>query len=353
MKKLILIMSLMFLVACQSEPSGPAMQVIERIDKDDYQMLFPFKASPVRNYHGIYLGRTDFMEIGSRLEAKSKEHFSPEEYYLAEGQVLTNALLIQLVRRESTDNPYGLNPPKDSNFLIGTSDISVKDAVVVANVVEINFHIEENNEYPLAGMALAIVLNQNLRTDNGFVTITEQVLYDYGTNMGRKLDRFIRGLTDLENIPLFIAMYVTNPLDAVLPGRFIGSGYFTARGGQFTKDDEVWALLPSTQATSLNAKLAEQFNQIKSDLTIFTPEAVGVIGEARFVNQQVDFLRLTLTLQAKTYTEIKGLAQHTARLIQEIDNRDYPIVVRINSISETLVLMELTLDDELNIIYTY
>lgn len=353
MKKLILFLSLLFLVACQSETTGPDVQVINRIDKDDYMMLLPFSASPIRNYHGTYLGRTDFMEIGSRLEAKSKEHFSPEEYYLAEGQVLTNALLGQLVKRESTDNPYGLNPPKDSDFLIGTSDISVKDAVVVADVMEIDFHIEEGNEYPLAGISLAIVLNQNLRTKDSFVTITDQVLYDYGTNMGRKLDRFIRSLTDLEDIPLFIALYVTNPTDAVLPGRLIGSGYFTARGGQFAKDDEVWALLPSTQASSLNINLVEQFNQIKSALTVFTPEAVGVVGEVRFVDQQADFMRLTLTLQAKTYAEIQGLAQYTAQLIQEIDNREYPVVVRINSISETLVLMELTVDDELSIIYTY
>ena len=353
MKKLIIILSLLFLFACQSESAGPSVQVIERIDKDDYMMLLPFSASPIRNYHGTYLGRTDFMEIGSRLEAKSKEHFSPDTYYLAEGQVLTNALLSQLVRRESTTNPYGLNPPADSDFLVGTSNISVKNAVVVADVMEIDFHIQENNDYPLAGISMAIVLNQSLRTEEGSVTITNEVLYDYGTNMGRKLDRFVRSLTDLENIPLFIGLYVTNPTDAVLPGRFIGSGYFTARGGQFAKDDEIWALLPSTQASSLNTNLVEQFNQIKTALTVFTPEAVGVVGEVRFVDQEVNFMRLTLTLQAKTYAEIQGLAQYTAQLIQEIDNRDYPIIVRINSISETLVLMELNMDDEISIIYTY
>ena len=80
---------------------------------------------------------------------------------------------------------------------------------------------------------------------------------------------------------------------------------------------------------------------------------MGVVGEVHFVDQQADFMRLTLTLQAKTYAEIQGLAQYTAQLIQEIDKREYPVVVRINSISETLVLMELTVDDELSIIYTY
>ena len=38
MKKLILFLSLLFLVACQSEPTGPDVKVINRIDKDDYMM---------------------------------------------------------------------------------------------------------------------------------------------------------------------------------------------------------------------------------------------------------------------------------------------------------------------------
>jgi len=51
-------------------------------------------------------------------------------------------------------------------------------------------------------MSFAIVLNQSLNTDNGLVTVTDQVLYDYGSNMGRKLDRYIRSLSDMEDMPL-------------------------------------------------------------------------------------------------------------------------------------------------------
>jgi len=64
-------------------------------------------------------------------------------------------------------------------------------------------------------------------------------------------------------------------------------------------------------------------------------------------------LRITLTIQAKTYSEIRGLTQYTTELLQDIDQRDYPIIVRINSISETLVLIQLSEDDELSVIYTY
>jgi protein involved in sex pheromone biosynthesis len=171
--------------------------------------------------------------------------------------------------------------------------------------------------------------------------------------MGRKLDRYIRSLNDMEDMPIYIALYVTNPSDAVLPGRYIADGYFTARGGQFSSNNEQWVLFPSAHATTLDAGLADKFNALKTRIMEFIPESVGVVGEARYVDNQTDFLRLTLTIQAKTYSEIRGLTQFTIELLQDIDQRNYPIVVRINSISETLVLIQLSENDELNVIYTY
>lgn len=286
MKKFCIIISIILLSACQAEPLVTDPIVIDRINENEYSMVLPFVASKVRQYHGTYLGRADFLEIGSRLEDKSKEHFDANEFYLSEGQVLSNADLARLVRRESADNPYGLNPPRDSSFLIGTSNISVDDAVVVADVVEINFHKKNGDAFILEGLSLAIVLNQNLTTPTGVVRISDQVLFDYGSNMGRKLDRYIRSLSDMEGIPLYITLFVTNPSDALLPGRFIADGLFTARGGQFSQNNEEWILFPSLQATKIDATLADEFSRFKTAITQFIPESVGVIGEARYVNNQ-------------------------------------------------------------------
>lgn len=353
MKKVIVFLILILLSSCTSDINGEDPTIIERLNNNDYSMILPFVASEVRQYHGTYLGRADFLEIGARLEDKSKEHFNVDDYYLSEGQVLTNNELTQLVRRESTDNPYGLNPPSGSEFLVGTSDIAVVDAVVVADVVEIDFYQQSGGETKLAGMSFAIVLNQSLSSADGLINVSDQVLYEYGSNMGRKLDRYIRSLNDMEDMPIYIALYVTNPSDAVLPGRYIADGYFTARGGQFSLNNEQWVLFPSAQATSIDAGLADKFNALKTRITEFIPESVGVVGEARYVDNQTDFLRLTLTIQAKTYSEIRGLTQFTIELLQDLDQRNFPIVVRINSISETLVLIQLSENDELNVIYTY
>lgn len=353
MKKISLLILIILLSSCSSKIDLGENTIIEKNDENEYSIILPFEASDVRQYHGTYLGRADFLEIGSRLEEKSKEYFNINEFYLSEGHVVSNSDLSKLVRRESADNPYGLNPPSGSQFLIGTSNISVLDAVVVADIMEIDFYQQNGGEISLAGMSFAIVLNQSLNTPDGLVSVSDEVLYDYGSNMARKLDRYIRSLSDMEDMPIYIALYVTNPTDAVLPGRYIADGYFTARGGQINSNNEQWVLFPSAQASSLDGSLADKFNNFKLAISDFIPESVGVVGEARYVDNSTNFLRITLTIQAKTYAEIRALTQYTTELLKNIEQRDYSIIVRINSISETLVLIELSKNNKLDIIYTY
>ncbi len=349
MKKLIILLTLILFSACTDIETEPANLILNAVNQGDYRIVIPFSASPTRQYHGTYLGRTDFLEIGARLEQKSKEHFSITTHLLAEGQVLDNNALGRLVRRESTENPYGLNPPSGSLFDVG-SGINVEDAVVVADVVELNFFTGSSNNLKLAGISLAIVLNQTL---SGGEVITNERLYEYGASMGRKLDRYIRTLTDLEDIPLYIALYSTNRSDATLPGRYIGDGYFTARGGQFSLNQEQWVLFPSIEATSLDQSLSNQFNVFRSDVIRFIPESVGVIAEARYVDEVIHEMRITLTIQAKTYTEAHALTQFAASKIVDFSPNNFRILVRINAINETLALIERSPNNEISIISTY
>ncbi len=349
MKKLIGLLILLVLSGCREIDVEPSNVVLEAFNQGDYRLVIPFKASPTRQYHGTYLGRTDFLEIGVRLEQKSKAHFPIAEYLLAEGQILDNSRLSRLVLRESTENPYGLNPPSGSLFDLGTG-VSVENAVVVADVVELNFYTGTPNNLRLAGISLAVVLNQTL---SGGQTISDERLYEYGSNMGRKLDRFIRSITDLEDIPLYIALYSTNRSDATLPGRYIGDGYFTARGGQFSPNQERWVLFPSSEATTLDQSLANQFNAFRAEVIRFIPESIGVIGEARYVNDAIHEMRITLTIQAKTYTEAHALTQFAASQIISFSPTNFRIIVRVNSINETLALIERSNTNAISIIYTY
>lgn len=357
MKKLLIpVLCLFLLSACGTKPetTPEGGTLIESLEADDYAVLIPFQASPVRQYHGTYLGRPDFMEVGARMLAKSKAYFSVKDYFIGEGQQLTATRLGQLVKRESADNPYGLNPPSGSSFKTGEGETAVNDAVVVADVVETDFYKGSASAPVLSGMSLVVVLNQNLTQPDGTpVRITDQRLYEYGADMGRKLERYIRTLTDLEDIPVYITLFSTESADASLPGHFIGEGYFDGRSGQFAPVTETWVLFPSAVGTTTDPVFDSAFMIFRDKLLNFVPDSLGIIAEGRYVDGSCDYLRITVTLQAKTYTEIHALTQYVGELIQEMGTGDYDMMVRINSISESLSFIRLDRKGNLSVIETY
>jgi len=355
MRKIVIVCLMLLLGACSSETINPnSGSLIESINQDDYAVLIPFDSSPIRDYHGTYLGRPDFMEVGSRLLDKSKAYFDPKDYYLSEGQILTPTLLGNLVKRESSDNPYGLNPPSGSLFPSGNGEVTLLDAVIVADIVETDFYQGDSANPQLAGISFAIILNQTHTLEDGAqISITTDRLYTYGSDMGRKLERYIRTLTDLEDMPLYITLYSTESMDSTLPGHFMGEGYFDGRSGQFSDNTENWALFPSSQASLQDPVIDASFLIFRRDVQDFIPEAIGIIGEGRYVENDLDFLRLTLTIQAKTFTEVHALIQYVASLLEGFEQKNYVMIVKINSISETLALIQRDLAGNITVIEPY
>lgn len=318
--------------------------IIKPTTQGEYTLIASFAVSPVRLYHGTYLGSYDAMEIGRRLQEKSKTHFPIEQHYLQEGQILSYDRLLGLVRRESDTNPQGLNPPSGSSFDIGDGVTFVNDAVVVADIVELNFMGNASEKYALKGISFAIVLNQNVRrTVNGvdtFVTIQTDRLYQFGTDIGRKLESYVRTIPAVGDVPVFITLYSTASSDATLPGSFIGEGVFRNRSGQFSRNQEKWVILPSSEASSLDATLSSQFASLKSSLQNLLPEAVGVIGKVRYIDNEADELKITINMVGKTYTEVSMVTQITAQLLDTFENNDMLIVVEVRSLGTVMAVLQ-------------
>jgi protein involved in sex pheromone biosynthesis len=343
-KILMIILMLVLLTGCFNGENPDDPDIIQPTTQGEYTLIADFTVSPVRLYHGTYLGSYDAMEIGRRLQQKSKKHFSIEQHYLQEGQILSYDRLISLVRRESDSNPQGLNPPIGSQFDIGDGRTFIDDAVVVADIVELNFMGNASENFALKGISLTIVLNQNIPQTVGgldtFVTIQTDRLYQFGTDIGRKLESYLRTIPAVGDVPVFITLYSTASSDATLPGSFIGEGIFRNRSGQFVRNQEKWVILPSSEATSLDATLSSQFASLKSSLQGLLPEAIGVIGKARYIDNEVDELKITINMIAKTYSEISMVTQITAQLLDTFENNDMLIVVEIRSLGTVMAVME-------------
>ena len=335
---------ILVLTGCASDPDDNNEEIIiPRSSADEYAVMQSFLPSPVRNYHGTYLGRYDMFEIGDRLLDKSKQYFSVNDYILQEGQILTQSLLTTLVRREADSNPQGLNPPLGSEFDTGSSSVTLSDAVIVADVVELNFLRRDGNQYRLGGISLAIVMNQSHRVViNGIertVTISTDRLYQFGSDIGRKLESYLRTLPNVTDVPIYITLYSTLSSDSYLPGGMIGEGYFESRTGQFKTNDERWVMFPSTEATNLDIQTSAGFDALKKSLQDVLPESIGVVGKGRYIEGNLDKLDITLHMSVKTYAEVVSVTQKTVSLLDTFEKRDMLVVVSIRSLQDVVVVI--------------
>lgn len=352
-RKIVIGVLLMFMFsACtpNNTPNNP--NEIIRLE-GQYAMVNDFVPSPNRIYHGTTLPIHQALEVGARLLAHSKAHFSVDEYYLQEGRVITLSHLSNLVRRESPTNPIGLNPPSGSLFPSGTG-VDIADSVIVSNVLEVNFMQRRNDGFTLAGMAVAIVLNPLQSVGTSQVRITNERLFEYGSDMGRRLESFLRTLPGVGNIPIFITLYSVESVDAILPGGMIGSGLFLSRSGQITPLRESWIILPSAASNTIDPLVHNVLLQLRSNVQTLLPEAIGLFGRARVVNDVMDAMIIDVNTNVRTYTELQAVTHLILSELQAFESRSLHIKVHIRNMNSTLVLIEKKAnDDDFTIIYLH
>jgi protein involved in sex pheromone biosynthesis len=339
-----MLVAMLFLAACSpSNTEDPDNSVILPGVTGSYPVVVDFSPSSVRNYHGTYLGSFDILEIGSQLIEKSKSHFSINDYILQEGQIINNDRLLSLVRRESPTNPQGLNPPAGSEFDIGNQIVLV-DPILVADVVEINFMQTQSSGLVLGGIAVAIVLNQVQRIETATSVTTYEIdetrLYEYASDVGRKLESYLRTLNTVGEIPIYIGLYTTKRVDSMVAGGFIGDGYFVSRSGQFQRNNERWLIFPSNEVSSLDPVMSSSFNGLKQSLQQLLPESIGVIGKGRYIDDNLSYLKIDVQLVAKTFMEVKATTQLAASIIEGFENPQVHILVEIMSLNKTLAIIE-------------
>ncbi len=342
-----------FLTTACSKEAPETMNVLPEAGKGSYSYVIPFQATNTRNYHSTYQTEASIYEIGAGMERHSLNYFSPKEYYAREGSVITRSILSDLVGRESDSNPQGLNPEKGSSFAISDSR-SIVDAVVVTDVFELDFVKANDMSYETAGMCIAIVVNPE-QTENGSVyMIREDRLWDYATNAGRKLESYLRTLKEVQNIPILITIYSSASADEILPGGFLGYAYFSGRSGQFSRIEDSWVLIPTSQAQEKDAEIYNQFLRMKEALKDYLPENIVIMGRAQYENEEAVYLHIRVGVQAKTYVESKSLTQYCAQLLREFTSSNLRIVVEIQSNENIFALIERKVNESVpEVIYVY
>ncbi|MGL5979002.1 MAG: CamS family sex pheromone protein [Erysipelotrichaceae bacterium] len=339
------LVALLLLSGCQDVEinDGENDVVIESVIDGEYSFILPYTVNDARQVHNMYKRSIrDVETIGTGLLELSKQHFSPNEYWIKDGELIGYNQLISLLRRSSADNTYGLNPESGSMFPNGEG-IEIENAVIVNDIYEVDFYKQSSSGYQLEGLSFAIVLSPNQSVDDGLygttVTITDEALFAYGSEAAIRFEQYLRTLPEVGNLPILLTLYKAGSTDANLPGSYMGYGLFDSRSTKMTQISEEWVLFPSSRASSLDPLTTSQFNEIKNSLHLFLPEDIGIIGQGKYQNDSLQQLNLTVTMQAKTYLEIQGLVQYLASLLPTFVDADYTIQIEVKSAKETKAII--------------
>lgn len=342
MKKIIsLVLVAVMLVGCFFD-SKPVEEkdpiVVVKSEEGNYDYVLPFESNYIRFSHPA----TDYMEIGQGLIEISKDYFSISENSLKEGNVISDfhkEFRPLVLLREGTDNPVGLNPQADIKVKVNSAT-EVSGPFFISDLFEVDFVSRKDNN-KLTGAAFALVLNKTITDDNKrLVTVDDDVLYEFATNIaGPKLESYLRKKPELINLPIVIAVYVTDRSNESVPGNYIARAEFVNRQGQFEKIDHKWVLFPTSQGLQFDGMVNEQISSMKRSLTGFIPEDIGVVAYGEYIEGKLNNLKIKINVQSKTYTEVLALSHYVGELIMSFDT-DSKVVVEIKSLTQTLAIVK-------------
>lgn len=337
-RKLILLMSLLLLfTACAVEeetPEEPTQEIVTQAEKGDYQVLAPYKPSPLRQTHAVGYREADVVEIGRRLLSKSKEHFSTDKYFVAEGQVIDIDRYYDYLSFKSDTNPEGLMTKYDELEIDGTT---LYNPIFVSDLYEYNFHHFDDAKN-VQGVSIALVLRRlhvNDKKTGSYHRLSDEALFNIGQAIGIQLAASIRSIEGMASVPIYIGLYAqTSEEDKLpnnyLPGSFIGDGFSKDRSFKFSENSEKWIMLSDSEAIDLVPEVRSDFYQLKSKITSFVgDETIGFVGRAFVVEDELGSIRLEVNANAKTYLELYGLAQYITQEVDDLGKYDVDVKVDI------------------------
>ena len=341
---------LMLITACAADEEvveEPEEQTISVLDsnKGDYSILIPFKSSPLRQSYASSFREVDMMEIGSRLQEKSKEHFDPKSYSLSEGSLIDRERYGELLNNQTDENSNGLNLEESE---IQDGSVTITNPEFVSDIIEINFHKNKKIE-KIDGVSIALVLKkvQVLDPEIGSThKLSDDTLYDVGQTLGLRLYSYLSTLEGMNDVPIFIGLYVQeSDVDRLpgkyLPGHYIGHAYFETRSDQFVRDKESWVLLNENEAMELIPEASSAFSRFRKSIHSFSnDENIGIVGKGFLVDDRLQMLQIELITGSKTYLEMYGLAQFVSQELSLFDNYQVPITVDIRIYQKSRIVVE-------------
>ncbi len=345
---LLLISPLFFLAACsdeeESKNNNEKMYISSIQKKETFEIQQPAKMNVARGLIVSNMNNTiNINEIEKGLMNLSVNYFSPNSFYMQEGQYLDKNMINQWLARK-TEEGLGLNPPI-KNSTGNVLEDEKQNPLFLSHILEQNYINKKSGK--IEGMSLAISLNEyydiRVSDDKGLI-YTDQVKVDnndddvndvenYGKKIAETIVKNIRNHEAMPNVPIYLTLYQESNKNDILPGIFLAEtfiGESKDRIDKWTEIDKKDYTFPSDALYSLDQdtynKLLSFKEEIQKNFKHLNPKA---FGKLRYEEGKLADIKIEVHAPLINDTELIGLLQFISTKLNAILFDYVPVTIRI------------------------
>ncbi|WP_082235200.1 CamS family sex pheromone protein [Halobacillus massiliensis] len=334
------------------------------LEDDNYRMILTDGSKKISAARGVTMNqmgnRLDIAEFERGMMRHSKEHYDPKDYFFQPGQYLDDdTILSWLSRYDKENNPDGLNPA------LNEEEASEKDfretPRYISNIVEQDYLVRtEDDVVELSGLTIGITMRSAYnftaegRDYSQEIPTSESI--EKGKEYAQKILERIRGMEDLQDIPVVFAIYEEESANSESPGNFLLKG--NARGNDnsvknWQEINEENILFPSAEAEEEHFDDAEKFSDFRASVSDYFPNFVGMIANGFYVDDELREVTIDIPIQFDSQTEVIGFTQYVYSLVMEMFEDHYSVQVRINSMDKQEALIVKKVGEEEAFVHIY
>jgi len=313
--------------------------VVDQVDSNYYRPLLSEDGTyPTSENRGVTLQLNSNINIKlfeEDLMRLSQNHFSTEDHFIQEGQLLPGDLVSTWLERRSEDNPEGLNPSANDS-----SDSEDRVPNYLSSILEQDYYVQnENDEYELAGISIGLAMNSiDYYSEEQYGPTLEQdiprdELIQQGESMANEIVSRMRGMEDIPDVPIMVGLFEQAPTDDLAGGVYLqtglsDSGTDTVSNWQSTNEERLVFPLEGTDSQEGN-----MFMNFQNEVKEFFPNSNGVTGRAHYVNDALVDLQVEINTQFYGQGEMIAFTQFLNTAANNYLPKNNTISIKVESLN--------------------
>lgn len=353
---------------------GEKLTISRDIDTSEryYRSVLPYHPSDSRGF--ILAGvdnRLDIDEFETGLIRLSQKVFDPDDYFIRDGQILKEEEVQAWIDRRSKKNPKGLNPELGVSESAGVKEkieANKKNPRYLSFVLEQNYMVEKGDKIELGGISIGVSLNSiyyfSVMDDEGKIHSgevdlreNEGKIIDEGKRMAQQIVNELRSKKEAENVPIMVALFIEEPRDSLIPGRFVATATVDKGKTEIRSWDDLnerYYLFPSEEVKKDHRSDSEQFQNFKGNIESFFPNYTAVIGKGFYVDGKLRKMTIDIRIQFHGKAEVIALTQYVTDLVDtQFFSDDVPLEVNIASMEKQEAVIVSTPDEKEPFVHIY